>query len=359
MIRELNTWHAIIEHGRKEWGINLHENPVHLVKRPPAGKARDRRLEPTDGEGMTEEDWLLAACGAETDVWMKPIVRIAIETAMRQGEILALKWDDIDFGKSVVTIRKSKNDGMRNDRTEGRVVPLSTRAKKVLQDLPRHMSGLVFPVDQNAFKMRFRRCVDRAGLSGLRFHDLRHEGTSRLFERGLDMMEVASITGHKSLAMLKRYTHLHAPTLAKKFQLFERASACTRRSTSSRCSGTVISFFSAYMPKDEAPRGSRSANGSIPINPSRVEPQIDGEYYSQFVSIADAAALLGVSRWTVGRMLEDGEIPHIRPRGVPQMIVRTLRPGWLLKKLPPSANPRKNSPFSSPLGTVDGRAKSQ
>jgi integrase len=209
VIRELNSWHAVIEQGRKEWGINLPENPVHLVKRPKADPARERRLEPTDGEGETEEDWLLAACDSDRDHWMGAIVRLAIETAMRQGEILGLRWADIDPRKPVAMLHDTKNG-------DKRAVPLSPRARKVLEELPRHMSGLVFPIDQNAFKMRFRRCCDRAGLAGLRFHDLRHEATSRLFERGLEMMEVAAITGHKSLSMLKRYTHLHAPTLAKK-----------------------------------------------------------------------------------------------------------------------------------------------
>jgi integrase len=221
VIRELNLWHAIIEHGRKEWGINLPENPVHLVKRPKADPARERRLEPTDGEGMTEEHWLLAACDADKDPWMGAIVRLAIETGMRQGEILGLKWDDLDKRKPVVYVRRGgqSDEAVRQGTKNGdtvRAVLLSSRAVNILKDLPRSLGGLVFPIDQNAFKMRFRRCVDRAGLGGLRFHDLRHEATSRFFEQGLDMMEVASITGHKTLAMLKRYTHLHAPTLAKK-----------------------------------------------------------------------------------------------------------------------------------------------
>ncbi len=210
VIRELNSWHAIIEHGRKEWGINLAENPVHLVKRPKADPARERRLDPTPGDdGKTEEDRLLAACDADRDSWMGAIVRLAIETAMRQGEILGLKWADVDLRKPVAVLHDTKNG-------DKRVVPLSTRAVQIFEGLPRHMSGMVFPIDQNAFKMRFRRCCTRAGIAGLRFHDLRHEATSRLFERGLEMMEVASITGHKSFSMLKRYTHLHAPTLAKK-----------------------------------------------------------------------------------------------------------------------------------------------
>lgn len=129
MIRELNTWHAIIEHGRKEWGIDLPENPVHLVKRPKADPARERRLEPTDGEGMTEEDWLLAACDSDRDPWMGGVARLAIETAMRQGEILGLKWADVDFRKSVALLRDTKN----GDR---RVVPLSNRRPCFLGEEP-------------------------------------------------------------------------------------------------------------------------------------------------------------------------------------------------------------------------------
>jgi integrase len=210
VIRELNLWHAIIEHGRKEWGINIPENPVHLVKRPKADPARERRLDPTpDDNGKTEESRLMEACDTSGDRWMGAIVRLAIETAMRQGEILGLRWADIDWLNSVAVLHDTKNG-------ERRVVPLSSRARTVLEALPRHISGHVFPVDQNAFKIRFHRTCIKAGIVGLRFHDLRHEATSRLFERGLEMMEVAAITGHKTLAMLKRYTHLHAPTLAKK-----------------------------------------------------------------------------------------------------------------------------------------------
>jgi integrase len=210
VIRELNLWHAVIERSRQEWGIHLAENPVHLVKRPKADPARERRLDPARDENQkTEEDRLLEACDGDRDPWMGPIARIAIETAMRQGEILGLKWADVDLCQSIAVLHDTKNG-------ERRVVPLSSRARAVLEVLPHHISGMVFPIYQNAFKMRFRRACERAGIVGLRFHDLRHEATSRLFERGLDMMEVASITGHKSLSMLKRYTHLHAPTLARK-----------------------------------------------------------------------------------------------------------------------------------------------
>jgi integrase len=100
---------------------------------------------------------------------------------------------------------------------ESRGVPLSLAAIQVLKALPRSVSGAVFPgVTSEAIKRAFIRACRRAEIENFRFHDLRHEATSRLFEKNLDMMEVASITGHKTLQMLKRYTHLRAEDLARK-----------------------------------------------------------------------------------------------------------------------------------------------
>lgn len=210
VIRELNLWHAVIETARREWGVHLPSNPVSLVRRPRADPARDRRLDRAlNDDGKTEEQRLLAACDNDTNPWLGPIVRLAIHTGMRQGELLSLRWDDLDMEKRTGTLKDTKNGEMR-------VVPLSSAARTVLEDLARSISGQVFTIDQNVLKIRFRRACKRAGITGLTFHDLRHEATSRLFERGLNVMEVAAITGHKTLQMLKRYTHLQASDLVKK-----------------------------------------------------------------------------------------------------------------------------------------------
>lgn len=98
-----------------------------------------------------------------------------------------------------------------------RAVPLSPAAVDVLKQLPRNIAGRVFPIGSISIQHAFRSSVKQAGIENFRFHDLRHEATSRLFERGVfDSMEVATITGHKTLAMLKRYTHLKAEDLARK-----------------------------------------------------------------------------------------------------------------------------------------------
>lgn len=192
-----------------DWGMPL-VNPVKLARKPKLPRGRDRRLDPKpDEDGRTEEDRLLAACNASKSRYLEPIVRIAIETGMRRGEILGLQWKLIDLQHGTAHLPETKNG-------DSRTVPLSPEAIRVLSALPRSIDGRVFPIGESGFVHTFQRACEKARITGLTFHDLRHEATSRFFERGLDMMEVASITGHKSLSMLKRYTHLRARDLAKK-----------------------------------------------------------------------------------------------------------------------------------------------
>ena len=120
-------------------------------------------------------------------------------------------WENVYFGKRFVHLPDTKNGDSRD-------VPLSPMALELLRDLPRNIRSdqVVFPLHFEALKSAWRRACCRAGISDLRFHDLRHEATSRFFEKGLNVMEVAAITGHKDLRMLQRYTHLRAEDLALK-----------------------------------------------------------------------------------------------------------------------------------------------
>ena len=185
-------------------------NPVKMARKPKLPRGRDRRLDSTpDADGRTEEDRLLDACRASKSKWLEPIVRIAILTGMRRGEILGMRWGDVDLSRGTVHLEDTKNG-------ERRTVPLSPAAQAILRDLPRSIDGQVFPVGGSGFVHTFQRATEKAGIAGLTFHDLRHEAASRFFEQGFDLMEVAAITGHKSLSMLKRYTHLRASDIAKK-----------------------------------------------------------------------------------------------------------------------------------------------
>ena len=200
--RDMTVLSHVFEIARKEWGIPI-GNPCRDVRRLRPDRPRDRRL-----VGDEETRLLATIESSGRNPWLKPVVLFALETAMRQGEILALTWADIDLEKPWAKIREAKNG-------EGRVVPLSTRAVAVLQSVQKKDRGAVFQTTSEAIKQSWQRACKRAAIEDLTFHDLRHEATSRLFERGLNPMQVAAITGHKTLQMLKRYTHLRAEDLAK------------------------------------------------------------------------------------------------------------------------------------------------
>ena len=201
--RDLVLLGHVFEVARKEWGIHVH-NPVRDIRLPADNRPRDRRLQ--DGE----EARLLTACEQARNPWLLPIVQLALETAMRQGELIRLRWEHIDLNRRTAHLPDTKNG-------ESRTVPLSTTAIRVLRALPRGLHGPVFlGLTTEAVKRAYIRAVRRAGIENLRFHDLRHEATTRVFEKGLNIMEVASITGHKDLRMLRRYTHLKAEDLARK-----------------------------------------------------------------------------------------------------------------------------------------------
>lgn len=200
---------AIISHlyttARKEWDLKGLANPIQDIKKPSPGDGRERRFE--DGE----EPALMAAAESLKPL-LKQIIIFALDTCMRRGEIVALCWRDVRLDNAAaphVLLRKTKNG-------RPRVVPLSSRAVAMLRDLPR-TEARVFPVSPDWLSHRFADARKRAGLEDLRLHDMRHEGISRLFELGtLNIVEIAQITGHRDLKILKRYTHLSAMHLAKK-----------------------------------------------------------------------------------------------------------------------------------------------
>ncbi|MBU2843573.1 site-specific integrase [Acidithiobacillus thiooxidans] len=196
---------ALLSHlfavAKVEWEMEGLDNPVESVRKPKLPQGRDRRL--VDDE----EPRLLAACQS-VNPELAAIARFAIETGMRQGEIIGMTWDMVELRKHVVHLPDTKNG-------EARDVPLSTAAEQVLTALPRHLHGKVWTYTQDGMRASWRRALTHARITGLKFHDLRHEATSRFFEKGLREMQVAAITGHKTLQMLKRYTHLKAEDLAK------------------------------------------------------------------------------------------------------------------------------------------------
>ena len=196
---ELAFLSVVFEQCRKEWGLAV-SNPVRQIRMPKPGKPRQRRL------GVGEEEALLDACKASRAYYLHSFVVLAIETGMRSGELLAMRWEHVNLTNRTVFVPDPKNG-------HPRTVPLSTRALSAIHTLPRAM--------HNAFQLAVTKAKatqpeNEMFLRGLRFHDLRHEAVSRLFEKGLNPIEVGMVSGHKTMSMLQRYTHLRSDELVAK-----------------------------------------------------------------------------------------------------------------------------------------------
>lgn len=203
VIHEINLLNRVLKTASMDWGIALPGGlPTAQVRKPTKPRGRDRRV---------PEAEIIAILDATESVELRTIIALAVETGMRRNELASLTWDEIDLKKQTAHLPKTKTDVPRT-------VPLSKAAIKALKTFGTKKEGRVFQLRPESMSQAFERACEphRANIVGVRFHDLRHEATSRLFEKGLNVMEVAAITGHKTLEMLKRYTHLRAEDLAKK-----------------------------------------------------------------------------------------------------------------------------------------------
>lgn len=224
--RELHMLSGIVSKAMRSYPGVLVVNPASAkqIDYPEDSEHRNRRLMPG------EEEALLTACRAAThSPFLLPMVEIALETAARQGEIRTLAWSNIHFERGYIYLPVTKTRRPRS-------IPLTDHVREVLLNhrqyclkrakrlrvlLPDHVffNGELQPVTPNAVKIAFRRARDAAGLKDFRFHDLRHEATSRFFERhALSITEVMTITGHRHTSMLERYTHLFVQDIGRKMR---------------------------------------------------------------------------------------------------------------------------------------------
>lgn len=222
--RQLNPIRHMLRYAREEWDIPVRSDLLGKVRFKNADRRRERRLQ----EG--EEKLIIEAANATRNPIVLNVVLFALQTAMRRGEILALRWSEIDLKRRSVTILEAKNG-------YSRTIPLTPKAHEILKEMlalqssgtvadvrvsgdPANEEGngypnvadqvdksLVFPISPNALRLSWVRLCRRANLTDLHFHDLRHEAISRLFELGLTVPEVASISGHRDMTMLFRYAH--------------------------------------------------------------------------------------------------------------------------------------------------------
>lgn len=168
-----------------------------------SGGKRERR--PTEDELHRLIEWLASNKGQ----LYADVVRFAVATAMRRGEIVKLRWADVDEAKRLVLVRDRKDPRQKvgNDQW----IPLLAEAWALVQAQPR--GDLIWPLHEQTISKYFKEACDALSIPDLRFHDLRHDGISRLFEQGFDIPRVALVSGHKSWNNLKRYTQLKPESL--------------------------------------------------------------------------------------------------------------------------------------------------
>lgn len=184
----------------REWEW-LGENPVRKVERLREPRGRVRALV------KNERERLLAACRRSRDRRLYPLVVLALSTGARQGELLRLRWRDVDLARRIAVLQETKN----GDR---RPLPLAAPAVQAFEELGRVRridDDLVFVGRAGTARFpqkRWEIARRQARLSDFRFHDLRHTTASYLAMSGATLAEIAEVLGHKTLAMVKRYSHL-------------------------------------------------------------------------------------------------------------------------------------------------------
>jgi integrase len=205
--REFNLLNHVWTIARVEWLLALRISPFKEIKLPKEPEARQRRLT------TAEWDSLIAAAGESRSNWLKPLMVIAYETALRRSELLTLTPSDIDFERGYLSVKKSKSG-------HSRLVPLTvgavTELRSWLIDLEFNKKREITP---SAVNQAFRKVCKRAGVADFHWHDFRHCATSRFAELGLSPVELMAITGHRQLGSLMRYAHVQADHIRRKINV--------------------------------------------------------------------------------------------------------------------------------------------
>ncbi|MGB5830414.1 MAG: site-specific integrase, partial [Thiohalocapsa sp.] len=201
---------AVLSHAftvaMKEWGW-VEDNPVQRVTKPKEPRGRVRFL------SDDERERLLAACRVSSNRHLYPVVVLALSTGMRAGEVMGLTWDRVDLDRGSMLLEQTKNG-------ERRVVPIVGHAAEVVRlqaKIRRLDTGLLFPAAKTQgdgtvrpadLRVPWLKAVEQADIKGFRFHDLRHSAASYMLMNGASIAELAEVLGHKTLQMVKRYSHL-------------------------------------------------------------------------------------------------------------------------------------------------------
>lgn len=206
VLHELVLLHHAYVVACEEWGLELAKG-IPRTKRPKLPKGRNQRI-PT----AIMQRIRLATSSPD----LGDVVEFAIETCMRRSEIAGIEADVVSLERGTVFLADTKNG-------ESRTVPLTPRAKEIIRKRVEAGYSPVFRMRPDSITQAFGRAVKRVGIEGLRFHDTRHEGISRLLEQGYTLIEAARVSGHKTLTQLDRYAHLDVQHIVEKMAELEEA----------------------------------------------------------------------------------------------------------------------------------------
>lgn len=212
--RQLTPIRSAFRVAIKEWGLPLRTNPLSGLTLKAHDNRRERRLE--DGE----LERLMKALDGSRNPFLSPIIRLALATGMRRGELLSLRERDIDLKRHSLFVREAKNGYPRT-------IPLTSEAVAAVKEAfsrldhgeIRPKNACLFPIAAANLRELWNATAKRAELDDFHFHDLRHEAISRLFELGLTVPEVASVSGHRTVSMLMRYAHASGASVRAKMQI--------------------------------------------------------------------------------------------------------------------------------------------
>jgi len=185
----------------REWEW-VDDSPLRKVSKPKEPKGRVRCL------SDDERDRLLKACRESDSQFLYTVVVIALSTGARRAEIMGLRWDDVELHRGVAVLNDTKN----NERRALHLTELALELLKKLSKVRRLDTTLLFPRADGQKPIQLRgawdKAIKKAGIEEFRFHDLRHTAASYLAMSGATLAELAEVLGHKTLQMVKRYTHI-------------------------------------------------------------------------------------------------------------------------------------------------------
>ena len=190
--REFGIVKHALQVAKLEWDWDV---PIDLfvgIRLPQIHQRAIRRINDHDLKTLLEE------ASKHSNIYLKPIILIAINTAMRRGEILSLKWSDIDLKRNLINIDNTKSGYARS-------IKINNDIKRILENLE-VKNDRVFPISVNSLRLCYQRLCNKINIK-IRFHDFRHEAISRLFEQNLSIPHIASISGHRTMSQLFRYAH--------------------------------------------------------------------------------------------------------------------------------------------------------